>query len=66
MGDGGIPLDTVESISMRKTLVVSGLLSSGRVGLTDDGIESTMQALFRGRVGLTNDGIGSTTLALFE
>jgi hypothetical protein len=63
-GEGGIPPDTTESVSMRKTWAVLGLLLRGRVGSTNDGIKSTMQALFKGKVGLTNDGIGSTTLAL--
>jgi hypothetical protein len=41
MGEGGIPPDTAEFVSMRKTWAVSGLLSSRRVGSTDYGIEST-------------------------
>jgi hypothetical protein len=44
---------------------VSGLLSRGRVGSIDDGIRSTMQALFIGRVGLTDDVTRAITLALF-
>jgi hypothetical protein len=56
-----MPPNTIDSVSMRKMWVVSGLLSRGRVGLTDDGTGSTTLALFRGRVGLTYDGIGSTT-----
>jgi hypothetical protein len=35
-GEGGMPLGTVESVLMRKTWVVSGLLSRRRVGSTDD------------------------------
>jgi hypothetical protein len=40
-GEGGIPLGMGGSVSTRKTWAVSGLLSSGRVGLTDGGIRST-------------------------
>jgi hypothetical protein len=61
-----MPPNTVDFVSMRKTWAVLGLHSRGRVGSTDDGIGSTMQALFRGRVGLIDDGIGSTTLKLFK
>jgi hypothetical protein len=57
----GMPPSTVDYVSMRKMWAASGLLSRGRVGLTNDGIRSTMLTLFRGRVVLTNDGIGSTT-----
>jgi hypothetical protein len=41
MGEGGIPPSMVDSVSTRKTWAVSGLLSSGRVGSTDDEIRST-------------------------
>jgi hypothetical protein len=60
-----MPPSTVDFVSMRKTWAVSGLLSIGRVGSTDDGIRSTTLALFRGRVGLTDDVTRETTLALF-
>jgi hypothetical protein len=51
----------VESVSMRKTWAVSGLLSSGRVGSTDDEIRSTTWVSFsKGRMGSTG-GKGSTT-----
>jgi hypothetical protein len=61
MGEGGIPPDTAESVSMRKTWAVSGLLSSGRVGSTDDEIRSTTWVAFsKGRMGSTG-GNGSTT-----
>jgi hypothetical protein len=66
MGEGGIAPGMVDYVSMRKTWAILGLLSSRRVGLTDDGIESTTHALFRGRVGLIDDGIRSTTLELFQ
>jgi hypothetical protein len=65
-GEGGMPPNTVDSVSTRKTWAVSGLLSRGRVGSIDDGIRSTTLALFRGRVGLTDDVTGATTLALFK
>jgi hypothetical protein len=48
-GEGGIPPDTVESVSTRKTWLVSGLLSSGRVGSTDDEIRSTTWVSFSKR-----------------
>jgi hypothetical protein len=51
----GMPPSTVDFVSTRKTWAISGLLSRGRVGSTDDGIGSTTLALFRGRVGLTDD-----------
>jgi hypothetical protein len=68
MGEGGIPPDMAESVSMRKTWAVMGLLSSGRVGSTDDEIRSTTWVSFsKGRMGSTEDGIGSTSLvSLYE
>jgi hypothetical protein len=52
MGEGGIPLDMVDSVSTRKMWAVSGLLSSGRVGSTDDEIKSTTWVSFsKGRMG---------------
>jgi hypothetical protein len=53
-GEGGIPPGMVESVSMRKMWAVSGLLSSGRVGSTDDEIRSTTWVSFsKGRMGST-------------
>jgi hypothetical protein len=40
-GEGGMPPDMVDSISRRKTWETSGLLSTRRVGSTDDEIRST-------------------------
>jgi hypothetical protein len=58
--EGGIPPSMVDSVSTRKTWAVLGLLSSGRVGLTDDEIRSTTWVSFsKGRMGST-DGKGST------
>jgi hypothetical protein len=55
MGEGGMPPSTVDFVSMRKTWAVSGLLSRGRVGSTDDGIRSTTWVLFsKGRIGSTD------------
>jgi hypothetical protein len=51
----------VDSVSTRKTWAVSGLLSSGRVGSTDDEIRSTTWVSFsKGRMGSTGVN-GSTT-----
>jgi hypothetical protein len=65
IGEGGMPLGTVDPVSTRKMWEKLGLLSSGRVGSIDDDIKSTTLALFRGRVGLTDDLTRETTLALF-
>ena len=52
-GEGGMPPGMVDYVSMRKTWVVSSLLSSGRVGSTDDKIRSTIWVPFsKGRMGL--------------
>jgi hypothetical protein len=60
-GEGGIPLDTTDSVSTRKIWVVSGLLSSGRVRSTNDEIRSiTWVSFSKGRMGSTS-GNGSTT-----
>ena len=60
MGKGGITLGMGDSISMRKTWAVSGLLSNGRVGSTDGEIRSTTWVSFsKGRMGST-DGNRST------
>jgi hypothetical protein len=53
MREGGIPLNTVEFVSMRKMWEVSGLLSTRRVGST------TWVASYKGRMGSTG-GNGST------
>jgi hypothetical protein len=59
-GEGGIPPDTAESVSTRKMWEVSGLLSSERVGSTDDNIGSTTWVAFsKGIMGLIL-GKGST------
>ena len=61
MGEGGIPTDMVDYVSMRKIWAVAGLLSSGRVGSTDGEIRSTTWVSFsKGRMGSTS-GNGSTT-----
>jgi hypothetical protein len=61
MGEGGIPPSMVESVSTRKMWAVSGLLSSGRVGSTDNDIKSTTWVSFsKGRMG-SMGGNGSTT-----
>jgi hypothetical protein len=55
-----MPLGTVDFVSMRKTWEVSGLLSSRRVGSTNDEIRSTTWVSFsKGRMGSTG-GKGST------
>jgi hypothetical protein len=61
MGEGGIPTGVVNFVSTRKTWVVSGLLSRGRVGSIDYGIRSTTWVAFtKGRMG-SIDGNRSTT-----
>jgi len=66
IGGGGMPPGMVESVLTRKTWAVSGLLSSGRVGLTDDRIRlTTWVAFFRGRIGSIDEN-GSTTWVLFS
>jgi hypothetical protein len=56
----------VDSVSMRKTWAVSGLLSSGRVGSIDGEIKSTTWVSFsKGRMGSTS-GNGSTVLVLLS
>jgi hypothetical protein len=68
-GEGGMPPNMVDYVSTRKTWVVLGLLFTGRVGSTDDGIGSTTWVLFsRGRMGSTDvdGGTRSTTLTLFR
>jgi hypothetical protein len=67
--EGGILPNMVDFVSMRKTWVVSGLLSRGRVGSIDYGIRSTTWVLFyKGRMGLmdVDGGTRSTTLKLFR
>jgi hypothetical protein len=60
-GEGGIPPNMVDYVSMRKTWAVLVLLFRGRVGSIDDGIRSTTLVLFsKGRMGSTS-GNGSTT-----
>jgi hypothetical protein len=60
-GEGGIAPVMVDSISMRKTWAILGLLASGRVGSTDDEIRSTTWVSFsKGRMGSTGVN-GSTT-----
>jgi hypothetical protein len=66
MVERGMPPNTLDSISTRKTWAVSGLLSRGRVDSTDDGIGLTTLTLFIGRVGLIDDVTRAITLALFE
>ena len=49
-----MPPSMVESVSTRKTWAVSGLVSSVRVGSTDDDVKSTTWVSFsKGRMGLT-------------
>ena len=56
-----MPPITVDFVSMRKTWVVLGLLSSGRVGSIDNDIKSTTWVSFsKGRMGSTG-GNGLTT-----
>jgi hypothetical protein len=58
MGEGGIPPSIVDFVSTRKTWAISGLLSSGRVGSTDDGIKSTTWVSFsKGRIGSTDGNV---------
>jgi hypothetical protein len=59
-GEGGMPPSTVDYVSTRKPWEILGLLSSGRVGSTDDRIRSTTWvSLSNRRMGLT-DGNRST------
>ena len=65
MGEGGIPSNMEESVSMRKTWAVSGLLSSGRVGSIDDEIRSTTWVSFsKGRMGSTGGNRSTAWVAL--
>jgi hypothetical protein len=58
-GEGGNPLSTIDYLSVRKMWAASGLLSSGRVGSTDDEIRSTTWVSFnKGRMG-SKGGKGS-------
>jgi hypothetical protein len=53
MGEGGMPPGMVDYVSMRKTWVVSGLLSRWRVGSTNNDVNlTTWVALSKGRMGL--------------
>jgi hypothetical protein len=61
MGEGGIPPDTVESVTTRKTWAISGLLSSRRVVSNDDEIRSTMWVAFSKERMVSTGGNGSTT-----
>jgi hypothetical protein len=64
-GEGRIPLDTTKFVSTRKTWAISGLLSSGRVGLTDDEIIWTTWVEFsKGRMGSTGGNRSTTWVTL--
>jgi hypothetical protein len=65
IGEGGIPLSTVDFVSTRKTWAVSGLLYSGRVGSTNDEIRSTTWVAFsKGRMGSTGGNRSTSWVAL--
>ena len=65
MGEGGIPPDTAESVSTRKTWAVLGLLSRGRVGSTDEEIRSTTWVSFsKGRMGSTGGNRSTAWVSL--
>jgi hypothetical protein len=56
-----------ESVSTRKMWAVSGLLSSGRVGSTDDEIRSTTWVSFsKGRMGSTGGNKSTAWVSLSE
>jgi hypothetical protein len=60
MEEGGIPLNMLDYVPMRKTWEISGLISSRRVGSSDEEIILTTWVAFsKGRMGSTDGNIST-------